>query len=278
MAMDAAAAEHRIAEELAGAGPRGWFRRLASPFRDDADVETTYAQRMTAALTVPARGDVFDFRVFPNFVWTAKGMSQRSVERWATQLSLQACRMIRAAIAPIARTFPPHHTQELEERLNTHLRNRSWPVGSDGVRLRISPQVRVEHDPRLEDQLRPYWEQRIKLECDHELGIRRAELTEKLTRSWCDILAGLEGNPLSRHAARLTDGPFADVFVAFIDQQQSVVHEMVDLLRRAIDGHGGLGLGPSEFTRAWDAALTAFRRQHGLESFETGADSLAEDP
>jgi hypothetical protein len=123
----------------------------------------------------------------------------------------------------------------------------------------------VEPDEAVREQLRPYWAERIKAECDHELGLQRARQAEQLTRRWSAVIEQLSSDPRATYAAKLSEQEFAEAFRLFVEQQEKVVHDLVGLLRAAVNGHADAKLSPSDYTRAWDAAIRAFERQYGLE-------------
>ncbi|MDG4830497.1 hypothetical protein O7627_14440 [Solwaraspora sp. WMMD1047] len=78
------------------------------------------------------------------------------------------------------------------------------------------------------------------------------------------MLRGLEQDPETSYAARLTGKRFAQVFGEYVRDRQRVVPDLVTLLQSALKGHGELGMGPSEYTEAWDVALRTYQRQHGM--------------
>ncbi|WP_434743755.1 hypothetical protein [Micromonospora sp. SH-82] len=156
----------------------------------------------------------------------------------------------------------PHHAQDLERALNDHLAGRRWPH-SDAL-LGFTALVRVSPDERIRERLRPYWEERIELEYKHELQKIRVEQANELTRCWSAVFRGLEDLPVTAHAAWLTSEDFAEVFGRYLTERRGTVPELVSLLREAVRGHNDLGLGPSEYTQAWDAALRSYEERHGL--------------
>ena len=96
--------------------------------------------------------------------------------------------------------------------------------------------------------------------------MQRARQVDELTRHWSAILEKLEREPSKIHAAMLSETTFAAVFDAFVKGKHQKVNELLDLLKKAADAHrNDVGLGPSDYTRAWDQALKAFQRLHGLD-------------
>ena len=76
-------------------------------------------------------------------------------------------------------------------------------------------------------------------------------------------------DPRAAFAARLSEQEFARVFGDFVGTRRKAVEELLDLLKVAVKGHTDVGLGPSEFTTAWDEAIKAFQRQYGLRPTES---------
>ncbi|XTZ18066.1 hypothetical protein ACQSSU_12195 [Micromonospora echinospora] len=211
---------------------------------------------------VPAKGDAFDFRVHPAYTWTGRGASYGEFRERVTGHLGWAAGIVRDQAADLARQHEPHRSHDLERTLNGHLTGQVWPRTGDAPRFTV--QVRVLPDQRIRDRLRPYWEERIRLECEHELATLRTRQAEALTGRWREVLSRLEDDPVTRHAARLTEKQFAQVFGEYADERRRVPMELAELLRDALKGHHDLGLGPSEYTEAWDAAIRAHQRQYGL--------------
>ncbi|GIG92400.1 hypothetical protein Pen02_73360 [Plantactinospora endophytica] len=215
-------------------------------------------------IVVPAMGDAFDFLIRAVFSWTANRITYDELRYRVHQHSHWANVLVRERTATIARTFAPHRSHELQRALNADLGGQRWPRGADGPTPRFSVHVWVTPDPRVRERLRPYWEERIRLECEHELGMLRTEQADEMTRRWRDVLESLDKDPVTSHAARLTGERFAKVFGEFVQERNQAVPDLITLLEYAVKGHGDLQMGPSEYTEAWDVALQAYRRQHGL--------------
>lgn len=250
---------------------RHWWREFSRPITPKPMVnvpappplaELVLRREAPEPVLVAAQGDAFDFHVHPAYTFTGRGASygdfRQRVEghlRWAGGI-------VRDQAANLARQHEPHRSHEFERALNTHLTGQVWPRTGDAPRFTV--QVRVLPDPRVRDRLRPYWEERIRLECEHELATLRTRHAEDLTGRWREVLSRLEDDPVTRHAARLTEKQFAQVFGEYADERRRVPMELAELLRDALKGHHDLGLGPSEYTEAWDAAILAHQRQYGL--------------
>ncbi|MBO4208372.1 hypothetical protein GSF22_20515 [Micromonospora echinofusca] len=217
-------------------------------------------------IVVPALGEAFDFRIHAIYDWTGQQIRQEEL-RYRVDLHNMtwAVGVVRELSAAIARGYEPHRSQELEEKLNDCFREQRWPRAARPGQPQFTVRVWVRPDERVRERLRPYWEQRIALECEHELSKLRTEFADDLTRRWRDVLQSLEQDPVTLHAARLTGERFAEVFGQYVTERRQAVPELVTLLTQAVRGHGDLALGPSEYTEAWDVALRTYRRQYGLD-------------
>ncbi|MEV0004828.1 hypothetical protein AB0H28_21450 [Micromonospora sp. NPDC050980] len=225
-------------------------------------VTVSFRQEVPQPVLAPAKGDAFDFRLHPVFVWTAQHMTSEHLRLRAEGYLPWAGGILREEAVGLSRQHEPHRSHELEQALNARLTGRRWP--REGTTPFFTVQVRVSPDERVRERLRPYWEDRIRLECDHELQKIRARQADELTRRWCEVLQNLEDDPVTAHAARLTGEQFAEVFRRYVAERRETVPELVELLREAVRGHNDLNMGPSEYTQAWDTALRTYEQQHGL--------------
>ncbi|GAA0499308.1 hypothetical protein Ade02nite_83160 [Paractinoplanes deccanensis] len=215
-----------------------------------------------------AEGDVLSFKIFPSYEWKGRAESREELYGFAQRLMPRARAIVVRRLRPIARAHPPQRADRLEEEVNKALEE-DWRRLTDGDReLWFRVTVRVEHDDLVLEQLRPYWAARIKAECDHRLGLQRAHQADELTRRWSDIFEHLESDPRAADAARLSEEVFASVFSTYVGNRREAVKDLLNLLRAAVDRHNDVGLGPSEYTTAWDEAIKAFRRQYGLDPQE----------
>ncbi|MFG1887698.1 hypothetical protein ACGFIR_07495 [Micromonospora sp. NPDC049051] len=222
----------------------------------------TFRHDVPHPILVPARGDAFDFRLHAVYTWTAQNMAYEELRLRAERYLTWAAGIVRERAVDLARQYEPHRSHDLERALNDRLAGQRWP--REGSQPYFWVQVGVSPDERVRERLRPYWEARIKLECDHELQKIRAQQADELTRRWCAVLQSLEDDPVTAHAARLTGEQFAEVFHRYVQERRETVPDLLELLREAVRGHGDLGMGPSEYTEAWDAAIRTYERRHGL--------------
>jgi hypothetical protein len=253
------------------AGMVGRFRDFFNPAAESSFVREEPEREFSCRYAPPdpmrmlGDGDAFEFNVYPTLEWRGMATDREELQQWTVPLRGQAARQVGHVLRPIARTFEPHRSRDFEIAANKRTYQEWWTIRNEGRSYALGFSVRCEPDERIQEHMRPYWEARIKAECDHQLGLQRARQVDELTRHWSTILDKLEQDPRTIHAAMLSEKDFADVFGTFVEGRQKVVRDLLDLLRTAVDRHGDVGLGPSEFTRAWDQALKAFQRQHGLD-------------
>lgn len=252
---------------------RAWFAvppetvRLG-PYTPDR--EQTCRQEPAEPLTFLADGDAFEFKVFPTYEWRGYADTREHLEDRAVFLRPHARRRAIHLLRPMARNHPPHRARDFEAAVNKRTDGEWWSIrDEDGDQYWFTFMVRAEPDERVQEQMRPYWAARIKADCDHALGLQRAQQADELTRRWSAIFDNLADDPRATHAAKLSEQDFAEVFGTFVGDQQKAVHDILRLLRDAVKGNLDAGLGPSEYTRAWDQALQAFQKQYGLKVTES---------
>ncbi|MEU4425333.1 hypothetical protein AB0F81_32330 [Actinoplanes sp. NPDC024001] len=266
MSAETQPAQARVADGTAGGGRRSWlndFFRAASPGETLPEQSCQVEER--EPLRLLAQGDAFCFEVHVAYRWRGHAADREQLRTHAEYLMPRARRFVTHWLRPIARSYPPHRAHVLEEDVNQRFNDYWCPLHDGDQQLRFSFTGRVEPEEAVRQQMRPYWQARIKAECDHELGLQRAQLADELTRRWSEVFERLQRDPRAAHVAALSEERFATVFGAFVDSRRKDVDELVTLLRDAVKGHHDSGLGPSEYTRAWDAALKAFEQRHGVD-------------
>lgn len=259
--------------------PQGWRGRFTSWFSPAPEEiplrsypgsrEFTCRREPAEPLRILAEGDAFAFKVFPTYEWRGEADSREELDECAVQLLPRTRRTALHVMRPIARTHQPHRARDFEIEVNT-LTAQDWrPIWDGGRELRFRFTVRAEPDDAVQEQIRPYWEARIKAECDHALGLQRAQQADELTRNWSAVFDKLEKDPRAAHAAKLSGMDFAEVFGAFVGGKHDALRELLKLLRAAVNGQDDARLGPSEYTQAWDEALKAFQRQYDLKATDS---------
>jgi hypothetical protein len=240
-----------------------WFRGLfAAPPAPPPIGELRDHRRSTTPITVLALGDAFDFRIYPAFTWRSEGIGWDDLQARIDECTPRAVAKVREFAADLARRELPHRADRLEEALNRHLLHRSWRLRTNGAELTCQPQVTVLPDAKVRESMQPIWARRIAMESEHDLDLRRADLVRERTEAWTAAMEKLQDNPLTAHAALLTEDPFAGVFRGMLDTRVRASNNLILLLQDAIRDHQKLGL--YEFAEAYDVALKAFQKQAGL--------------
>jgi hypothetical protein len=241
----------------------GWrrFRQYVADLRQPIDVEAELTEcRYHRPIALAAKGDAFDFSVRPTFNWFAERMTRQRFETLIDSHTSDATHTLRVRAEGLARSYEPHCAHDLEKHLNTRLAAMDWVIGPATARLVCRPEVFVLPDPRVREVMQPYWQRRIEMQSDHELAVRRAELTRERTQAWSSVMAALETDPRSRHAASLVDHQaFAEVFKTMTQGRKDELLRLIDLLEKAGRSYNGIGL--YEYAEGLDAALAEYRKQ-----------------
>jgi hypothetical protein len=188
-------------------------------------------------MAVPASGYIFIFQVHATFIWMAEGLYQEQLAGAVDGLMPYAIRRLKALAAGHARRHPPHRARELEMGLQQELKeNGPWSLTWRGTSLTCRPYVWVELEEQVKQAVRPYWEQLIKLDCEHDVQMRRAEYAEKLSKQWTAILTDLMGSPVADGAAEMTEKDLAEVVRKIVAEQKAAAEKLEDLMTKKVDG------------------------------------------
>jgi hypothetical protein len=98
------------------------------------------------------------------------------------------------------------------------------------------------------------------MDCEHEEGVRRAELADRLSRRWVKVLEGLLESPVAGGAARLTEQRLAEVVDGLLVAQGNVT----DLWEKILQDES---LGSFERAKAHDGLMDHL----GMRSFKPRA-------
>ncbi|MEU0553232.1 hypothetical protein [Dactylosporangium sp. NPDC006015] len=251
---------HRFRQLLAD-----WWQPLPV---DQPVVETDLVEsRPSVPLALAAKGDAFDFSVRPTFTWYAKRMTRTQFELLVDTYTPDAVHELRVRTERVARTFEPHRSAQLERELTARLAVKDWTMGAAAKRLICRPEVFVLPDPRVRASMQPYWQRRIEMQSEHELAMRRAELTRERTEAWSKVMKALEADPRSRHAASLVDNQaFAETFKAMTQGRKDELLKLIDMLERAGRSYNAIGL--YEYAEGLDAALNEYRKRAEVDAIE----------
>ncbi len=193
-------------------------------------------RKLQTPMVVPASGYIFTFQVHATFIWGSDGLYQEQLARSIDGLMPYATRRLKAIAARYARQYPPHRARELEVELQQSLKeNAPWGFTWRGASLTCQPYAWVELDERVKQAVQPYWEQLIKLDCEHDVQMRRAEYAEKLSRQWTTILTDLMGSPVADGAAEMTEKDLAEVVRKIVADQKAAAERLEDLMTKKVD-------------------------------------------
>ncbi|MEV0131185.1 hypothetical protein AB0H83_22300 [Dactylosporangium sp. NPDC050688] len=265
---------YRAGEATAASG-KARFRRFFTEWWQPTtvvtpppDVEAALVDcRPTAPIALAAKGDAFDFSVRPTFTWRARRMTRARFEELVDAFTPDVLDALRLRTERVARTFEPHRSEHLEQELNGRLAAKDWVMGPLDERLTCRPEVFVLPDPRVRESMQPYWQQQIRMQTEHELAMRRAELIRERTQAWSRVMRTLERDPRSRHAASLVEHEgFAEVFTAMTQGRKDELLRLIDLLEKAGRSYNGIGL--YEYAEGLDAALAEYRKRAGMDEEE----------
>lgn len=235
-----------------------------APMPQDTAIEPlTRRHDLNAPMVVPAEGCVFDFQVYASLFWTSDGgLHPGDFTRWAHHHAQGARRRLRHIVADLARNYPPHQAHDLETEINRTMAARPiWRFGCDGTDLTCRPQVRVQLDDQVRHIVRPFWERRITMECEHEIALRRAELAEQLSQRWLAVLEELAQRPLAGEAAALTEAELAAVVEKITTAHHEHDQRWYNLMERLMGNSDDLP--PFERAETFDLLLDRLRHDHG---------------
>jgi hypothetical protein len=184
---------------------------------------------------VPASGYIFNFNVHAAFVWTSNGLPRELLSGSAQHFMPYAVGKLKALAAGRARNYPPHRARELEAELQELLAEKgSWRYTRGGTEVTCRPHVWVQLDDRVKQAVQPYWEQLIKLDCEHDVQMKRAEYAEQLSKQWTAILTDLVGSPLADGAAQMTEKELAAVVEKIMAERKAATAKLDSLLEEKV--------------------------------------------
>jgi hypothetical protein len=185
---------------------------------------------------VPASGYIFTFQVHATFHWTANDLYQEQFGGLIEHFQPYAVRRLTAIAAGLSRRHEPHRAREFEVELQKALDEiGEWRYSRGPVTVFTRPHVWVELEERVKQAVRPYREELIKLDCEHDVQMKRAEYAERLSKHWTTILADLAGSPFADGAAEMTEKEFADVVRRIVVDRKAAAEKVEELLRKRAD-------------------------------------------
>lgn len=241
-----------------------WFRGPEPPPPQPVQPPGRLSQRhdLPDPIVVPARGHVFEFQVFASLNWSSDGLTHDELNARARSFVRLARRELSQLGGDVARNYPPYQARELEIELNRRISDRGvWRFERGDEVLTCHPHVRVGLDERVKQHLQPYWERRIRMECEHDVQVRRAQLADQLTQRWMVVLGKLRDNPLADGAAKLAEQELAEVVAELQADRREADDRLKDLLDNVIQM--GADLDSYERAAAFDVIIDELRRRTG---------------
>lgn len=233
---------------------------------------------LSQPIIVPARGFVFTVQIYVWITWHADSMTDDLLDSWSQHFTPRARRDLARDAADLARHFHPHQAAELEINLNRRLGSSFRTYARSGMVLRARPDFRVRLDDEVKAQLRPAYLQRLKMESEHEVALRRAQMLDQLTHRWVTVIERLRRSPLSAAAARLTDDMLARILDQLVVDERAGVDLLAQRLRDAIHGSNRVGqpLEPHEADEIIDLLNEALRGE--ADPWSTAGSSATRSP
>jgi hypothetical protein len=193
-------------------------------------------RRLDTPMVVPAQGYTFNFHVHATLIWNSDGLYQEQLSSAVNSQMPYAIRRLKAMAASYARHHRPHRARELELDLQDALEKEgAWKYHWGGAALTCRPYIWVELEERVKEAVRPYWEEVIKLDCDHDLQMRRARHAERLSKQWTTILTNLMGSPVADGAAEMTEKDLAEVVAKLVAEQRAAADKLEDLMSKKVE-------------------------------------------
>lgn len=212
---------------------------------------------LASPLVVPASGYIFDFNVYATCVWGSTGLYRAELVDAVRYLMPYVVREMKALAANEGRHHPPHHAEQFEIRLQQILANRDvWRYRWGGTEVTCRASVWVGLDERVKRAVEPYWEQLIKLDCEHNVQLKKVEYANRLSREWLDVLTDLVGNPLADGAAKMTEVALSSVVEKIVAERKSASAKLDKLLEEK--AYGGDLFDQEERYELLKARLEAF--------------------
>ncbi|GIF14918.1 hypothetical protein [Actinoplanes teichomyceticus] len=188
-------------------------------------------RRTIAPLAVPARGLAFHFQVYGMFLWTTDGLERSALHALVERFLPYAHQYLKELATDLAGEVEPHRGGDFERRLRQRLdRLGEWTYQRRGQEVTCRPQVRVHLDERVQQHIRPYWEQLIALDYERDLAARRARNMAGASTQWASILERLIDGPVPGGAATMTDEQLAQVVKELLVDRAAKVDPLLEAL------------------------------------------------
>ncbi|MEV6302270.1 hypothetical protein AB0M02_22830 [Actinoplanes sp. NPDC051861] len=188
-------------------------------------------RRSITPIDVAARGFAFQFQVHGVFVWSSDGLERQHLRSLVDRFAPYAHRYLKGIAAGLARGVEPHRGEEFEGRLRRRLRDLGdWSYTRDGMKVTCRPQVHIQLDERVQQHIRPFWEELISLDYERDVAARRARHTARTSTQWAAVLDELLTGPVPGAAASMTNERLADVVREVLKERLAEQQTLADAM------------------------------------------------
>ncbi|MGC5019210.1 hypothetical protein [Micromonospora sp. DT47] len=171
------------------------WRRMIDAFQETAPVSgATWApsapagpliERLDAPapIRVSGQGRTFNFHIHARCVWSSEDLRREALVSYAHYYMTDVIRRLTPLAAQHAANFAAHRAAELEVDLERVLSEAGpWRYQRGDTVFTCQPHVWVDVDERVRKVVLPYWEELVKIDCEFDVDLRRAEHADRLGR------------------------------------------------------------------------------------------------
>lgn len=192
---------------------------------------TLIERRVPRPFKVPAQGRVYDFVVQATFTWSSETTRPEVFWWYVDTLQWKATQRLWRLAATAGRDIAPNRVREMETALQTAVvaKPELWTFSHGDQELSCEVDVTVLPDEPVRRIMQRFWDERIALDCERDLGRRRAR----------------NGTERQRHRAGPTKDPSTPPSVHEPDSQPDQPPEA----RQETTGGAGAPPGPAAGAR-----------------------------
>ena len=184
-----------------------------------------------APIRVSAQGHVYDFIIHASFTWSSDRLRQETLSGYAHYYMPDVVLRLTHLAAERAGNFAPHQAADLQADLQRKLAKKCpWRYDRGDVVVECQPHVRVELDERVKQLVMPYSKQRIKLDCELNVALRRADHFERLSLRWLTILEKPVDGSVAGGAGQTANKDLAQAVQRMVAEHKAALRRLKDLL------------------------------------------------
>ncbi|WP_406045507.1 hypothetical protein OG799_14155 [Micromonospora sp. NBC_00898] len=221
------------------------WRRIIDAFQETAPVSgATWApaapagpliERLDAPapIRVSGQGRTFNFHIHARCVWSSEDLRREALVSHAHYYMADVIRRLTPLAAQHAANFAAHRAAELEVALERALSEAGpWRYRRGDTVFTCEPHVLVDVDERVRKVVLPYWEELVKLDCEFDVDLRRAEYADRLGRQRAPSDENLTDGAAAGAAAPTTSENLADEMRPVVAELRATAQRLEDLLSR----------------------------------------------